>query len=45
MSGKLSKRGLKLLLMNKQEALTELFRRSPLHGVTLDLERRKYAVR
>ncbi|WP_255372268.1 type II toxin-antitoxin system Phd/YefM family antitoxin [Prosthecochloris sp. HL-130-GSB] len=26
-------------LMNKQETLTEFFRRSPLHGVTLDLER------
>ncbi len=32
-------------LMKKQETLTEFFRRSPLHGVTLDLERRKDAAR
>ncbi len=28
-------------LMRKQESLTEFFRRSPLKGVELDLERRK----
>jgi antitoxin Phd len=28
-------------LMKKQESLTEFFRRSPLKGVELDLERRK----
>ncbi len=32
-------------LMKKQETLTEFFRRSPLHGVTLDLKRRKDAAR
>ncbi len=32
-------------LMKKQESLTEFFRRSPLHGTTLDLERRKDAGR
>jgi len=28
-------------LMNKQESLTEFFRRSPLKGVELDLERKQ----
>ncbi len=32
-------------LMKKQESLTEFFRRSPLHGATLDLERKKEAGR
>jgi len=32
-------------LMKKQETLTEFFCRSPLHGVRLDIERRKDACR